>query len=70
LFERISQVNFTPARFNVGDGITEDWIVTSTGPYIITWNFRKIRQGRKPDYKVCFVETFCMQVYVLDVILF
>ncbi|KAL6062309.1 Vacuolar import and degradation protein 27 [Balamuthia mandrillaris] len=36
-------VRFTPARFNIGQD-TERSIVTSTGPYIITWNFRKVKQ--------------------------
>jgi len=50
----IDEVKITPARFNIGENITEDWIVTSTGPFIITWNFKKIRQGKgKDDYKVC-----------------
>lgn len=79
----ISQVNFTPAQFNTGDSINEEWIVTrycaspllcppslalmlmwlcwlcndalarSTGKYVITWNFRKIKQNNiKNHYKV------------------
>eukprot|EP01027_Heterolobosea_sp_BB2_P019820 GEZU01027919.1.p1 GENE.GEZU01027919.1~~GEZU01027919.1.p1 ORF type:complete len:800 (-),score=232.88 GEZU01027919.1:129-2492(-) len=47
----IGDVNFTPASFNMGvDG--ETWIVTSTGPYIITWNFRKVRQNHLQDYTI------------------
>lgn len=53
----IKNVNFSPARFNVGDGSIENWIVSSTGPFIITWDFGKIRrQGptacRAPSYKI------------------
>lgn len=44
-------VNFTPAKFNVGEGL-EKTIVTSTGPYIITWNFRAIKAGRFTEYKI------------------
>lgn len=43
------QIKFTPARFNVG-AENERSIVTSTGPYIITWNFRKVKQNRLNEY--------------------
>ncbi|RIA94491.1 VID27 cytoplasmic protein [Glomus cerebriforme] len=39
-------VNFTPARFNTGEGVMEKTIVTSTGPFVITWNFRQVKQGK------------------------
>lgn len=49
----IQEVKFTAAHFNVGEGArVEEWIVTSTGPYIITWNFRSARRGRVYDYRV------------------
>ncbi|KAF9189001.1 hypothetical protein BGZ51_000177 [Haplosporangium sp. Z 767] len=38
-------VSFTPARFNTGVNELEKTIVTSTGPYVITWNFRRLKQG-------------------------
>jgi hypothetical protein len=42
-------VDFTAARFNTGcDG--EVWIVTSTGRFLITWNFRRVQQGHLNDY--------------------
>ena len=42
-------VSFKPAKFNSGiDG--ELWIVTSTGPYLITWNFKRITQNSLFDY--------------------
>lgn len=44
-------VNFTPAKFNVGEGL-EKTIVTSSGPYIITWNFRAVKSGRFTEYKI------------------
>jgi hypothetical protein len=44
------KVNFTPARFNVGESDEERSIVTSTGPYIITWNFRKVKQNKLKEY--------------------
>jgi hypothetical protein len=47
----IVETNFTPAHFDTGDNITEEWIISSTGPYIITWNFTKAKQG-KNVYKI------------------
>lgn len=47
-----SAVNFTPARFNTGVNETEKTIVTSTGKYVITWNFRRLKQGRTDDYSI------------------
>ncbi|KAJ3117592.1 hypothetical protein HDU96_006190 [Phlyctochytrium bullatum] len=44
-------VAFTPARFNTGTD-EERSIVTSTGPYVITWNFRRIKQGKLDDYTI------------------
>ncbi|KAJ3412789.1 hypothetical protein HDV05_000256 [Chytridiales sp. JEL 0842] len=48
------KVNFTPARFNTIEGSNgeEKSIVTSTGPYVITWNFRRVKQGRLFDYTI------------------
>eukprot|EP01114_Cavostelium_apophysatum_P008382 TRINITY_DN2081_c0_g1_i1.p1 TRINITY_DN2081_c0_g1~~TRINITY_DN2081_c0_g1_i1.p1 ORF type:complete len:774 (+),score=271.60 TRINITY_DN2081_c0_g1_i1:168-2489(+) len=46
-----NQVTFTPAKFNIGTD-TEESIVTSTGPYIITWNFKKVKQGMLFDYQI------------------
>ncbi|KAK9707718.1 Vacuolar import and degradation protein 27 [Basidiobolus ranarum] len=46
-------VNFTPAKFNTSEAEDERTIVTSTGPYVITWNFRKVvKQGRLDDYQI------------------
>ena len=40
----ITALSFTTAHFNTGAGRdVEEWIITSAGPYIITWNFKKIR---------------------------
>ncbi|KAG0238197.1 hypothetical protein BGX31_003333 [Mortierella sp. GBA43] len=44
-------INFTPARFNMGINEEEKTIVTSTGPYVITWNFRRVKLGHK-DYNI------------------
>jgi len=45
-------VNFTPARFNTGEHAMEKTIVTSTGPFVITWNFRRVKQGKLYDYQI------------------
>jgi hypothetical protein len=44
-------LSFTPARFNVGINEEEKTIVTSTGPYVITWNFRRVKLGHK-EYQI------------------
>lgn len=45
------QVNFTVAKFSTGQD-EEKAIVTSTGPYVITWNFRRVKSGRLYDYSI------------------
>ncbi|CAI2169985.1 17318_t:CDS:10 [Funneliformis geosporum] len=45
-------VNFTPARFNTGEYETEKTIITSTGPFVITWNFRQVKLGKLNDYHI------------------
>ena len=50
---QIKQINFTPARFNNGDSATDTSIVTSTGKYLITWNFEKVKRGQlRGGYKI------------------
>lgn len=47
------QVDFTPAKFNnyTITGFTEETsIVTTTGDYLITWNFAKIRKNLPTPY--------------------
>ncbi|GAA5977039.1 hypothetical protein JCM11641_001283 [Rhodosporidiobolus odoratus] len=44
-------VNFTPAKFNAAlDGTAERTIVTSTGPFIVAWNFRQVKAGNVANY--------------------
>ena len=48
----IKKLSFKPAKFNnftVG-GKDEVSIVTSTGDILVTWNFKRIRRGLRPDY--------------------
>lgn len=46
-----NEVSFTPARFNTGVNEIEKTIVASTGPYVITWNFRRVKSGHH-DYQI------------------
>ena len=43
-------VSFTPAKFNAGLGEQEKTIVTSTGPYVVAWNFRHVKAGNVMNY--------------------
>ena len=50
----IRSVNFTPAKFNNFNisGGEETSIVASSGSFIFTWNFKKVKQGLLRCYKV------------------
>ena len=43
---------FTPARFNTGVDDTETSIVTATGPFIVTWNLKRVLAGRRDPYTI------------------
>jgi hypothetical protein len=43
--------SFTPARFSTGQS-EERAIITSSGPYVITWNLRRVKQGHLNDYQI------------------
>ncbi|KAB8346281.1 hypothetical protein FH972_023325 [Carpinus fangiana] len=45
-------VSFTKAHFNTGEGKHETTIVTSTGPYVVTWSMKKILKGLKDPYSI------------------
>lgn len=47
-----TEISFTPARFNTGEGQEEKYIVTSSGPFVITWNFKRVKQGRLDEYQI------------------
>jgi hypothetical protein len=47
-----SPLSFTPARFNTGEGISETSIITATGPFIVTWNMKKVLRGSKDPYSI------------------
>lgn len=46
-------LSFTPARFNTSDlGDSETSIISATGPFIVTWNMKKVLNGRKDPYSI------------------
>jgi len=45
-------LSFTPARFNTGEGLSETSIITATGPFIVTWNMKKVLRGNKDPYSI------------------
>lgn len=49
---RMGEISFTPAHFNTGRSTLEKGIVTSTGPFLITWNFRAVKLGRLNSYNI------------------
>jgi VID27 C-terminal WD40-like domain len=50
--ETKAAVSFTPAKFNTGPDVAETTIVTSTGPFVITWSMKKILKGQKDPYSI------------------
>jgi len=47
----LGDIDFTPAKFDLGDD-SEKSIVTSTGPFVITWNFLKAKQNKLDYYRI------------------
>ncbi|TVY24695.1 Vacuolar import and degradation protein [Lachnellula hyalina] len=45
-------LSFTTARFNAGEGLSETSVITATGPFIVTWNLKKVLRGNKDPYTV------------------
>ncbi|RDB22472.1 Vacuolar import and degradation protein 27 [Hypsizygus marmoreus] len=45
-------VSFTPAKFNQGEGQEENAIVTSTGQYVVAWDFKKVKKGLLDKYEI------------------
>jgi len=42
----IEDVNFTNAHFDTGENIKEQYIISSTGPFVVTWNMKQVTQGK------------------------
>ncbi|KAF9075729.1 VID27 cytoplasmic protein-domain-containing protein [Rhodocollybia butyracea] len=45
-------ISFSPARFNLGEGQDENAIVTSTGQFVIAWDFAKVKKGHLDRYEI------------------
>ncbi|KAI0638167.1 VID27 cytoplasmic protein [Trametes polyzona] len=54
-------VSFTPARFNMGEGKEENAIVTSTGQYVVAWDFAKVKKGQLDKYEIKKYDQFVVQ---------
>ncbi|KZT12472.1 VID27 cytoplasmic protein [Laetiporus sulphureus 93-53] len=54
-------ISFTPARFNMGEGQEENAIVTSTGQYVIAWDFAKVKRGQLDKYEIKKYEDYVVQ---------
>ncbi|KIY49273.1 VID27-domain-containing protein [Fistulina hepatica ATCC 64428] len=54
-------VSFSPARFNRGQGQEENAIVTSTGQYIVAWDFSKVKKGQLDKYEIKMYEDRVIQ---------
>lgn len=50
--ETKSPLAFTQAHFNTGEGKDETTIITSSGPYVITWSLKKLLENRKDPYSI------------------
>lgn len=46
------KISFTPAKFNQGEGQEENAIVTSTGQFVIAWDFAKVKKGHLDKYEI------------------
>jgi hypothetical protein len=54
-------VSFTPARFNQGEGQEENAIVTSTGQFVVAWDFGKVKKGHLDRYEIKKYEDIVVQ---------
>ncbi|KAI0304103.1 VID27 cytoplasmic protein-domain-containing protein [Russula brevipes] len=50
-----------PGSFNVGEGQEENAIVTSTGQYVIAWDFAKVKKGQMDKYEIKKYEDLVVQ---------
>ncbi|KAG5358125.1 Vacuolar import and degradation protein 27 [Yarrowia sp. B02] len=52
LAETGSGLNFTKAHFNQGPNSREQTVVTSSGPYVVTWSLKKLLRGDANPYLI------------------
>jgi len=48
----MGRISFTPAKFNLGEGQEENAIVTSSGQFVIAWDFAKVKKGQISHYEI------------------
>ena len=48
----ILKIDFSPAKFNVSADGEENSIITSTGKYVVVWNFISVKAGKLYDYTI------------------
>lgn len=49
-------------RFNQGEGQEENAIITSTGQFIVAWDFKKVKKGQLDKYEIKKYTIFCTYV--------
>ena len=55
---QLGRLDFKPAKFNNFSANGEETsIVTSTGNYLITWNFKRVKRGTLNEYLIKQLET-------------
>ncbi len=52
LITSAEQWTYQCARFNAGEGQEENAIVTSTGQFVVAWDFRKIKRNDFDSYVI------------------
>ncbi|KIW75099.1 hypothetical protein Z517_11870 [Fonsecaea pedrosoi CBS 271.37] len=45
-------ISFTRAHFNTGLDSQETSIITSTGPFLVTWTLKKVLEGKRDPYQI------------------
>jgi VID27 C-terminal WD40-like domain/VID27 N-terminal region/VID27 PH-like domain len=50
--ETKAPLSFTPAKFNTGENQKETSIITSTGPFVVTWSMKKVLANHKDPYYI------------------
>ncbi|KAA8913605.1 VID27 cytoplasmic protein-domain-containing protein [Sphaerosporella brunnea] len=50
--ETKAPLSFTAAKFNTGIDADETAIITSTGPYMVTWSLKRVLDAKKDPYQI------------------
>ena len=57
-----SQVSFSAAKFDSGPDHVEHSIVTSSGQFVIAWNFEKVKKGKFDAYEIK-QSVYCIDIF-------